>query len=133
MGDGTLKRPGGFTLVECMVALTIFCLFMVSIAKANYLIAQRFYDLSGSAARAGAMMEQANAVAALPFDSLDNYAGTSTFTTSSKFTYTRKIVLDSLSSSVKQVTVIVTPTNTAFKADTVVFDRSAPGSNPLDQ
>lgn len=133
MGDGTLKRPGGFTLVECMVALTIFCLFMVSIAKANYLIAQRFYDLSASAARAGAMMEQANVVAALPFDSISNYVGSTTFTTSSKFKYTRTISVTSLSSTVKQVKVIVTPTNTAFKADTVVFDRSQPGTNPLDQ
>jgi len=86
--------------------------------------------ISAGAARSAALTEYVNRLMAVPFDSLANRAGT--FTTSTgAFPNTRRIVVAGNSVSVT-VTLILTPTNTAIKPDTVVLTRvKATTTSPL--
>jgi len=133
MGEGPVTRDeAGFTLLEILVAITLLGVVLMGVARLNFVLAQRFYGLSGGAARDGILAQQVNQFAALPFDSLKAKAGTITVN-KPPLPYTRKITVDSLSPKLRRVTIIVTPLNTVFKADTLVLQRTKPGNNPFNK
>jgi len=125
------RRPRrGAGLVEIMLAMIIFALIATSYAAVTLRYATRMKTISAGAARSAALTEYVNRLMAVPFDSLANRAGT--FTTSTgAFPNTRRIVVAGNSVSVT-VTLILTPTNTAIKPDTVVLTRvKATTTSPL--
>ena len=105
--------------------------FLLGMAKTNYTVARRFYSLSKGGARAGIAALNLNQFAAMPFDSLRAKAG-STTVSGPPLSYTRRIVVDSLSPRMARVTIVITPTNTLFKPDTLVLQRSKPGTSPFN-
>ena len=120
----------GFSLVEMLVAITILGIFLLGLAKANYVIARRFYAMSGGGARDAEIASQVDEFAALPFDSVASRAGTTTFS-ALPWAFTRKVTVVATAANIDSVMIIFTPTNTAFKGDTEVLVRSKPTSNPL--
>ena len=124
------RNQAGFSLIEIVVAITLLAFFLIGIAKVNFVLARRFYTLSGGSARTGVIAQQLNQFAAMPFDTLVAKVGTITVTTP-PMPYTRKITVDSLSPKLRRVTIIVTPTNTMLKPDTEVLQRFKPGKNPF--
>lgn len=121
----------GFSLIEIVVAMLLLSFFLVGLAKVNFTIARRFYALSAGGARDGIVAQNLNQFAAMPFDSLKGKAGTTTVN-KPPLPYTRKITVDSLSAKMRRVTIVITPTSTVFKPDTVVLQRSKPGNNPFN-
>jgi prepilin-type N-terminal cleavage/methylation domain-containing protein len=127
-----MKRSvAGFTLVELMVAVTLLALLLIGVAKLNFDLARRFYKLSGAPARGGVIARLVNQFAAMPFDSLPGKVGTITVN-SPPIPYTRTVTVDSLSPKLRRVTIIITPLNTVFKADTEVIERTKPAANPFN-
>ena len=124
------RNRDGFTLVEIIVAMGILAMFLVGIAKANFLIMRRLSAMSGGGAREAILVQLENQFTAMPFDSLASRAGTTTISTGA-LPYTRKITIGSIASNRCLVTIVITPTNTLFKPDTVVFQRSKPTTSPL--
>jgi hypothetical protein len=125
------RTEGGFSLIEIVTAMMLLAFFLTGLAKVNYTLARRFYALSAGGPRAGAVSQHLNQFAAMPFDSLQGKAGTTTVGTS-PMPYTRKITVDSLSPTLRRVTIIVTPNNPVFKPDTLVLQRGKPGKNPFN-
>ena len=125
------QTQGGFSLIEIVVAMMLLAFFLVGLAKVNFTIARRFYTMSAGGARDGVVSQTLNQFAAMPFDSLKGKAGTTTVN-KPPMPYVRKIVVDSLSPKMRRVTIIITPTNTIFRPDTVVLQRSKPGNNPFN-
>jgi len=105
---------------------------LLGVARLNFDLARRFYGLSAGAARDGVLAQQLNQFAAMPFDSLKAKAGTITVN-KPPLPYTRKITVDSLSPKLRRVTIVVTPLNPVFKADTLVLQRTKPGNNPFNK
>jgi len=126
------QSQAGFTLVEIVVAMTLLAVVLLGVAQLNFVLARRFYKLSGGAARGGILAQQLNLFTAMPFDSLKGKAGTVTVN-KPPLPYTRKVTVDSLSPKLKRVTIVVTPTNTAFTPDTLVIQRTKPGNNPFNK
>lgn len=126
-----MKGERGFSLVEAVVAIMLLGVCLMGIAKANFVIARRFYALSAGAARDGVLAQQMNQFTSLPFDSLAHSAGTTTVS-KPPLPYTRKIIVDSLSPKLKRVTIVITPLNPAVRPDTLVLQRSKPGKNPFN-
>jgi prepilin-type N-terminal cleavage/methylation domain-containing protein len=124
------RTQAGFSLVEMVVAMTLLSLVLVSVAQLSFIVARRFYSLSGVGARDGIITQQVNQFTAMPFDSLSSKVGTVTVT-QPPLPYTRVVTVDSLSPKVRRVTIVVTPTNTVFKADTEVIQRMKPAPNPF--
>ena len=122
------RNEGGFSLIEIMVAITLLALCLVGVAKITFLMARQAYRNSGGQARGAILSQQVNQFAALPFDSLKGKAGTVTVN-KPPMPYTRQITVDSLSSTLVRVTIIVTPTNTIFQPDTLVLQRSKARKN----
>ncbi len=121
----------GVSLIEILISISLLAILLGGIARADFVISRRSYALSGGGGRDGAMLQLVNRFAALPFDSLKAKAGTTTDSTA-PVPYTRKIQVDSLSPQRKLVTIIVTPANTLFAADTVLLQRMQPPENPFN-
>lgn len=114
-----VRRGAG--LAEIMLAMVIFAAVATSYAAVTLRYAVRMQTISAGAARSAAMSEYMNRLMSIPFDSLAGRAGT--FTTSSgDFPNTRTIAVSG-SGSTRTVTLILTPTNTAIKPDTIVMTR----------
>ena len=124
-------KAGGFTLVEVMVSMTL--LSVGSLALASMLV--RATRLAGAAAansyQTAMVSAEVNRYDAAPFELLA--AGTTCTTITSPFQGTRCTTINSLSTKVKQVTVVVTPTgNPLLHPITTSFTRSISGNgNPL--
>jgi prepilin-type N-terminal cleavage/methylation domain-containing protein len=128
-----VKQPSaGFTLLEVVVALTLLAFVLVGLAQLNFVLARRFYALSGAPARGGVIAQQVNQFEAMAFDSLPGKAGTVTVN-KPPLPYTRTVIVTNSSAKLRIVTIIVTPLNPIFKPDTLVVEREKPAKNPLNQ
>lgn len=120
----------GAGLVEIMLAMVIFALVATSYAAVTLRYATRMKTIAAGAARSAALTEYLNRLMALPFDQLAGAAGTFT-TTTGTFPNTRTIAVIG-SGTVRTVTLILTPTNTLIKPDTVALTRvKATTTSPL--
>ena len=113
----------GFSLIEIMVAITLLALCLVGVAQVTFVMARRAYTVSGGQARDGILAQQVSQFAALPFDSLKGKVGSLTVN-KPPMPYTRTVTVDSLSPTLVRVTIVVTPTSSLYKPDTLVLQRS---------
>lgn len=129
-----LSQPiGGFTLIEVLVSMTI--LSIASLAMGSMLVrSTRAAGATSSAAHQTAAMTGAMArLDVLPFASLT--AGTTCVTVAAvEFPYTQCTTINNVSSKVKLVTVVVTPSgNVLMQPITTSFKRTISGNgNPLN-
>jgi prepilin-type N-terminal cleavage/methylation domain-containing protein len=123
----------GFTLVEVLVALVLVSVCSVGLGRLMFQAA-RTARVSGSATyQTAAMSAEVARLDAVPFDSVA--AGTTcTTVTTPPFPHTRCTTVNNLSSKVKQVIVVVTPSgNSLLHPDTTVVVRSKNGNGtPLN-
>jgi len=130
-----ISQPsGGFTLIEVLVSMTI--LSVASLAMGSMLVrATRAAGATSSAAHQTAAMSGTVArLDVLPFDAL--VVGTTcTTVAAAEFPYTQCATVNSISSKVKLVTVVITPSgNLLMHPDTTSFRRTKSGfaaGNPL--
>lgn len=126
------RRRRGMTLIEVVVALTVFAVITASIAGLTGHVARGSRITGIATARAGALAAQVNRLEALPFDSLPSRAGCTSIT-SGLVPRTECVTITNISATRRRVTFVQRPTNTALKPDTVVFERSKPAAyNPFN-
>jgi hypothetical protein len=122
------RRGAGLT--EIVMAMVIFAFIATSYAAVSLRYATRMKTIGAGAARSAALAEYMSRLMSVPFDSLSARAGTFT-TTTGDFPNTRRITVTG-SGTTRTVTLILTPTSSAIKPDTVVITRvKASTSNPL--
>lgn len=123
----------GFILMEVLVAMVLLGLVLSSLAAMMFSVSRRSITATGSSYRNAVLMQEVNRLEALPFDSLA--VGSSSVTISTApYPHTRIVTISSLNSKAKQVKVVITPTNTLYKPDTVQFSRTLPATTTaLDQ
>jgi prepilin-type N-terminal cleavage/methylation domain-containing protein len=123
----------GFTLVEVLVALVLVSVCSVGLGRLMFQAA-RTARVSGSVTyQTAAMSAEVARLDAVPFDSVA--AGTTCTTVATPpFPHTRCTTVNNLSSKVKQVIVVVTPSgNSLLHPDTTVVVRSKNGNGtPLN-
>ena len=112
-----------WSFIPFLIAMVIFAFIATSYAAISLRYATRMRVVAAGAPRSAALSEYLNRLISVPYASVDAQAGT--FTTSTgDFPNTRTITV-STSGLTKTVTLILTPTNTAIKPDTIVI----PGGN----
>ncbi len=126
------RAQGGFSLVEVLVAITLLSVVLLGVSRLTFVMARRFYSLSGGAARGGIVAQQMNQFTAMAFDSLKSRAGTITVNRP-PLPYTRVVTVDSLSPKLRRVTIVITPLNTVFRPDTLIIQRTKPAGNPFNK
>lgn len=126
-GKGLQTRrtpPGGFALVELMVAMVLLAVIVTSLGALTLTLARTGATVTGNAYRNGVFYDESGRLLALPYDSLA--IGTTTITKTGTYAHTRQISITSPKTNVKVVTLIVTPSYSLYKPDTLTFTRTNP-------
>ena len=121
------SRRGGFVLMEVMIAMTLLALIMTPLAAMVTTITLRSHRIVGNAYRNGVLMRDVNLYEAIPYDSL--IVGTvSTLRDTKPYPHTSTVtiveVLNRNQLKAKKVKLVITPTNTLYRPDTIEFLRS---------
>jgi Tfp pilus assembly protein PilV len=125
------KAKRGFILLEVIVAMTLLALIMTPLAAMVYKITARNHRSIGNTYRNALLLKEVNLLESLPYDSLT--AGTTTTTvTTQPYPYTKTVTIAEYyvkwQLKAKNVTLIITPTNSLYRPDTTKFIRSTAGT-----
>lgn len=114
----------GVVLVEVIVAMVLLAIAVSSLAALMYSVSQSGMMATGNAYRNGVLMHEVNRLEGIPYDSIAVGSTTITVTTA-PYKHTRVItVTEPVAAVIKTVKVVITPTNTKLKPDTVAFTRT---------
>ena len=129
-GNAALRR--GITLIEVVVALTIFAMVTAGIAGFTTQVAKGSRVNGLVAVRSAALAAQVNRLDALAYDSLPSRAGC-TSVAGGYLPRTECISVADIVVGRRRVTFILRPNNTALRPDTIIFERTRPAPfNPLN-
>lgn len=125
-----MQARRGVSLIEVMVALTLFGLIVTvhTVATMRYGLRQRVAALG--AARSTALAQAVDLYATMPRASLGANTGCSTITDIPNYAHTRCVTSTALSGTLTRLRIILTPTNTALRPDTVFVDRVTANFTP---
>jgi Tfp pilus assembly protein PilV len=114
----------GIALVEVIVAMVLLAVAVSSLAGLVWSVSQSGVKTSGDAYKNGVLMQEVNRLEGVPYDSIPT--GTTTYTVSTgTYAHTRTVtVAEPILQRVKTIRIVITPTNTRFKPDTVNFTRT---------
>jgi Tfp pilus assembly protein PilV len=122
------SKKKGFILMEVIVAMTLLALIMTPLAAMVFKITARSHRSIGNTYLNAVLMDQVNYLEAVPYDSLLVGTRTSVITTK-PYPHTETVIVSEYYKKwqlkAKQVTFIVTPTNTLYRSDTTIFIRSS--------
>jgi hypothetical protein len=119
------KEPRkGIAIVEVIVAMVLLAVAVASLASLIYSVSQSSLAATGNAYRNGVLMQEINRLEGIPYDSIP--VGTTSISVSTApYPHTRVItVTEPVAAVMKNISVVVTPTNAKFKPDTVSFSRT---------
>jgi prepilin-type N-terminal cleavage/methylation domain-containing protein len=119
----TFGLRSGFGLVEVIVAMILLAVAVSALASLALSVSKSSMKVTGTAYRNGVMMQEVNRLETLPYDSLHN--GSSSISVSTApYPHTRVMTVSEPSLNLKTIKIVLTPTNTNFKPDTVNFTRT---------
>jgi prepilin-type N-terminal cleavage/methylation domain-containing protein len=115
----------GVSLVEVVVALTILAVGLLGLAGLTARASRHASTVGNTSLLSNTVIQQVNRLSVLPYDSLA--LGTTCKDMSvNGFDYERCVRVDSLQQRLKQITLTITPDNSAIRPVTEVFQRSKP-------
>lgn len=122
----------GVAVLEIMVGMVILAIGLLGVAGMTVTAARRASGLATQSSRDGITLQELNKLASLPYDSLSARVGCTT-ATSGTLTYTRCISITDITDGAgyKRVRLIVSPSTTWAKPDTVYLNR-ANGPIPMN-
>lgn len=125
------QKTGGFTLVEVMVSMTLLSVASLALGSLLFRAARQAGAASAAAYQTASLSGEVNRMGAVPFDLLA--PGTTCSTEATPVPATRCTTINNVSSKIKQVTVVVTPSgNPLLQPITTSFTRTISGNgNPL--
>ena len=125
------KARTGFSLIEVMVAMTVFSLVLLSLAKVTTALALRGRTSDVVAKRNAALALEANKFGAMPYTRLAAWSSSVATVTRGSFSYTRQLTLTRMSSNRYTVKIMIIPTSDPTKVESVMLDRTQPPQNSL--
>jgi prepilin-type N-terminal cleavage/methylation domain-containing protein len=119
----------GFSLIEIVLAMTLFAVVITGLAGVMFQFLRTAREANSRSAIMATMTEQAGRLLAVSYDSLTSKAGCTHQT--QPIDHQRCIAVSTLGPNWKQVTLILTPSDSTLKPDTVVFQRSKTAKGPI--
>lgn len=123
-----MRMRRGVSLIEVMVALTLFGLIATvhTVATMRYGLRTRVAALG--TARTTAVSTAVQLYSTMPRTAIATNTGCTDITSIANYAHRRCVTTTAVTASVTRVRIIITPVNTALRADTVLVDRVT-GSN----
>ena len=127
-----MKAREGFSLIETMVAMTMFAVIMLGMAKMSAAVAVKGRLNDVVAKRNAVLQLEANKMGGVPFANLKMWPTTDRTFTRGSFSYTRKLTIIQTGQTRYTVKVVIVPTVDPTAKDSVIIERSlAPAGSPL--
>lgn len=120
-----MKARRGITLVEVVVAVALLALIVTVHTLVTMRYAMRNRVAAVGVNRAAAISTSVDLYGTMPFTSIAANTGCTAVTVPASYAYQRCVTTSAVSSTITRVRIIITPTNTAFRPDTVTVDRSS--------
>lgn len=121
----------GVTLIEVIVACVLFGLMATVHTAVTLRYAVRNRVAAIGVNRAAAISNSVDMFTTMPFASIATNTGCATVTEPASYPHQRCVSTSSVSSTIIRVEIIIVPTNTTFRPDTVRVDRSTPPAGSL--
>lgn len=118
----------GVSVLEILVALTLFGAVAVSMGGLSLVVARRAEANDVFTKRTAALQQQMNWLQALPYDSVVKKEGTTEV--DGPFPHTRVVTVEQNGSRTR-VTLKITPRRAPGSVETIAFDRARPTTSPL--
>lgn len=131
----SLPKRKGATVIEIVVTMVIFAIGLLGVASMTASASRRSSGLSYQAGRDGIVLQELNRLASLTYDTIATRLGC-TNVSSATLSYQRCISVTDVTggSGYKRVRVIITPTTSYARAETVYVNRAkGAASNPLSK
>jgi hypothetical protein len=120
------------SLIEVVVAMTLFAVIMASMAALTTQVARSAQFSTIATQRGAAVAVAVNQLEALPYDSLPGRVGCRQVA-STTFPRRECVRITNVAPRVRQVEFTLTPDNMSLRPDTVIFERGQPTpGNPLN-
>ena len=127
-----IRRKGGFSLIEVLVALTLLSIILMSLARVTFQMAATGRTAEVVAKRNAALIEEANKYNAMPYAQLASVGATTLTFGDFKFQRTVTATVTGARTQIKIVIVpIIAGVLTPSKKDSVFVHRSNPPGSPL--
>ncbi len=124
--DRAHLSEAGISLIEIMMSLSILAVVLMSLGGLMFQMARHTRQSAAVAYRSAAATAAATSIQGLPWDSIDGTVGC-TPETSGLLLYDRCVSVDSVSSTLKRVTVAISSTGPLMVLpDSVVVERTKP-------
>ena len=128
---GSGARRSGFSLVEIVVAMMLLSVTLLALAALMTQVAQQGRATEVTAQRNAVLIQQVNYFTALSFDALNPALAGCTVVDDAPMPYERCVQITA-GTSARTVKIKVTPTNSAYRPDSAIFELTAPPVNPFN-
>ncbi len=125
-----MRARRGVSLIEVMVALTLFGLIVTVHTVATMRYGLRLRVAALGAARSTAMAQAVDLFATMPRASLGANVGCASVTDIPRYDHQRCVTASAVNGNVSRFQIVLTPTNTALRPDTVFVDRVTTNFTP---
>lgn len=126
-----MRSRRGISLIEVMVAVTLLGMMATVHTVVTMRYAFRIRVSAIGVDRASAISTAVDLYATMPFANLSANTGCTTITALQAYEHERCVTLSSPTQAIRRIRIIIRPTNTAFRSDTVRVDRSLPPTGSL--
>lgn len=126
-----MRNRRGISLIEVMVAVTLLGLMATVHTVVTMRYALRMRVAAIGVDRASAMSTAVDLYSTMPFANLNSNTGCTTITDHADYVHQRCVTITSPTQAIRRIQIIIIPTNTAFRSDTVRVDRSLPPTGSL--
>lgn len=126
-----MKNRRGVSLIEVLVAVTLLGMIATvhTVVTMRYALRNRIAAIGVN--RAAAISNAVDLYTTIPYSTIAANTGCTTITTPATYEHTRCVTASAVTGTITRLEIIITPTNTAFRADTVSLDRSSPPAGSL--
>ena len=126
-----MRQRRGISLIEVMVAVTLLGMMATVHTVVTLRYALRNRVAAAGVNRAAAISTAVDLYSTMPFSAVSTNVGCTTVTTLPGYGHTRCVTVTSPTSAINRVRIIIAPTNTTFRSDTIFVDRARPPSGSL--
>ena len=118
-------------MLELMVSVLMLTTVLVTLAAMAVQVASRSLRITGDSYRNGVLIQEVNRIQTLPYSALA--VGTTTTTiTALPYPHSRTVTITQPATGVFKVKLVISPTRSAFRKDSVTFIRRKSTTNTFD-
>jgi len=126
-----MRNRRGISLIEVMVAVTLLGLMATvhTVVTMRYALRTRVAAIGVD--RASAISTAVDLYSTMPYANLTSNTGCTTVNDLASYPHQRCVTISNPTQAIRRIQIIIIPTNTAFRSDTVRVDRSLPPTGSL--